>query len=1123
MNALARRRLPLRAGCLVRRACLLLAPWFGTSAVAQAQGFQAPQAAYFLALPAYYDGDYVATQGLMLGFLNGAIKNPAAGGFWIDAICYETMRGESHYQMGQYAAAYKAYENALWLLVRFNNWMLSVQFPPAVVPAPAQSLTPIPWHLTQRATVIGGYPPTMNIMQGNINNNQAVFQGGVVQPPVLVPIYVQEIVRCSCLAIRRWRELLGPVCPYSEVTRQLVQKLSQRPVLPNHWSESWFDVQLGLAYAAAGQDPQARKVLENAELCAGSFDHPFTGTVHLELGRLDFAAGNLQDAQKHFLEASWAAANYKDFGVVEEALRWAATTHYLMKSNEPFVPLAAATTWATAQGLQQLQASLLLSSAENLSMMDKPQLAAGLINQAMVLTARTNLPQSRLGARMNHLNATVSYQLGRVNDGDVALTAAMAFQSVGSLWMYQIRFVDLLWDNRDDLPGQERTAMELYTTLLRDPTPTDWLIDPLESLSVLAVPHVASYENWFDAALVRKNKDHERAMEIADMTRRHRFLTTIEGGRLLNLRWLLEAPRQALDETAMLQRQTILGRYPEYDKKSREAKRIRNELRKLPLVPDEEDTEVAEKQTQLLSELTTISAGQEAVLRLISVRREPGNIVFPPLRTFKQTQESLKDGQSLLAFFTASRYTYGFLLTKEKYAYWDIKPNKRFAGQLVSMLQKWGNFEQNKELKLDDLVSEKWKAPAQEIMKVLVQGSKADFTRTLEELVIVPDGMYWYIPFEALPTAQGAQSVPLLNRIRIRYAPTVGLALGDTRRRKPDGNLAVVKGKLYPRDEVGVVDTGFDGIARAMPEAVAIRGKLPAPGAVFGSLIDRLIVLNEIAPPSVGYEWSPLQSDSKSLPSPLTQWLSLPFSGPDQMILPGFRTPAERAFKGDASGIPGNELFLSTCGLMAAGARTVLISRWRTGGQSSVDLVREFVQELPHTTASDAWQRSVQLVSNTNVNVLAEPRLNVTLKQSPPKADHPFFWAGYLLADTGALPMTGDEPEEPAEPVLVAKQADAKPNAQAMIAAKLGDAKPGDGNMKKPDGAKKVGAGGDMGGKGFGSAPKALPPVEPAGDVAAADPPKQAKQPTAKARRVRPPPAERKKSSTKQKRDTDAA
>jgi CHAT domain-containing protein len=95
---------------------------------------------------------------------------------------------------------------------------------------------------------------------------------------------------------------------------------------------------------------------------------------------------------------------------------------------------------------------------------------------------------------------------------------------------------------------------------------------------------------------------------------------------------------------------------------------------------------------------------------------------------------------------------------------------------------------------------------------------------------------------------------------------------------------------------------------------------------------------------------------------------------------------------------------------MSCGARTVLISRWRTGGQTSIDLVREFVQELPHTPAADAWQRSVQLSLVQPIRIDREPRLKDLAAERAPAAAHPFFWAGYLLVDTGEVPPA----EEPA-------------------------------------------------------------------------------------------------------------
>ncbi len=91
---------------------------------------------------------------------------------------------------------------------------------------------------------------------------------------------------------------------------------------------------------------------------------------------------------------------------------------------------------------------------------------------------------------------------------------------------------------------------------------------------------------------------------------------------------------------------------------------------------------------------------------------------------------------------------------------------------------------------------------------------------------------------------------------------------------------------------------------------------------------------------------------------------------------------------------------------MSTGTRTVLLSRWRSGGQSSLDLVREFTQELPHTTPADAWQRAVQVVSNSPLAVESEPRVKKLTDASADgpalRASHPFFWAGYMLVDGGS-------------------------------------------------------------------------------------------------------------------------
>src|SRR5262249_17997196 len=150
-------------------------------------------------------------------------------------------------------------------------------------------------------------------------NNNVIQRGGVVTPPMLFPVHVQEVVRCTALALRRRRELMGPLAQYDPMSNDLVVALARRPGPPNHWSEAWIEQQLGLAYSAAGKDTQAKSVLERAMIAGGEFDHPFTCVVLLELGRIALQNGDFRSASNFFIEASYSAAVYEDAGILEEA------------------------------------------------------------------------------------------------------------------------------------------------------------------------------------------------------------------------------------------------------------------------------------------------------------------------------------------------------------------------------------------------------------------------------------------------------------------------------------------------------------------------------------------------------------------------------------------------------------------------------------------------------------------------------------------------------------------------------------------------------------------------------------------------------------------------------------
>ena len=838
---------------------------------------------------------------------------------------------------------------------------------------------------------------------GRIDNSNIVAQGGVIQQAMLFPVHAAEIVRATSLAIRRRRELMGPIGRYDPLTNNLLNVLSRNPGPPNHWSQAWVQVQLGCAYAASGDAAQAKSALERGVLVAGEFDHPLTSTALLELGRLALETGDFPAAGRLFQEASYAAFTFLDLNNLEESFRYGLLAHVLLNQKGPYPPLGRAAAWAKAQGFRQLQTSLALLSAENMAVVGETAQASNLLSTASSLAARSDLPASRLGARMNHLKALVAYQSGNVPAGDRSLQAALQFQQNGSIWMFQIGLADTRYTSGQ---ASDRVGTALYRVLLRDPTAGDWAYDPLECLSVLTTPHGEVLEHWFEATLENK-REQELALEISDRARRHRFFSTLPlGGRLLALRWILEGPPELVGQQGLLQRQDLLARHPQYAALAQRAADVRARLAALPAVCDDEKQRT--EQAGQLAILADLGQQQEAILRQIAVRREASDLVFPPLRTTAEVQQSLPEGHVLMAFFSTRKDLYGFMYSRDQYATWRVRSPSQLQKQVAALLRAMGNFDVNHELTQNDLANDGWRASAKRVTDALLAGSNVELAGNFQELAIVPDGFLWYLPFEALGVGDAESRRMLISQARVRYAPTVGLAVPVSRVQKPQPKIGVVLGKLFPGDGDAIAADAFEHFDQSVGGAVALPNSLPVPSNVFRMVLDGLIVLDDIGPAKGPYEWSPVQVDAGKAGGNLASWLSLPWGGPDHVVLPGFHTAAETSFRrGSAAG---DDLFLATCGLMAAGTRTILISRWRTGGQTSYDLVREFAQELPYTSPADAWQRSVQIAADTQLEPVFEPRVRDNVSSGAVrKADQPFFWAGYLLVDSGVPPAGQDK------------------------------------------------------------------------------------------------------------------
>ena len=126
----------------------------------------------------------------------------------------------------------------------------------------------------------------------------------------------------------------------------------------------------------------------------------------------------------------------------------------------------------------------------------------------------------------------------------------------------------------------------------------------------------------------------------------------------------------------------------------------------------------------------------------------------------------------------------------------------------------------------------------------------------------------------------------------------------------------------------------------------------------------------------------------------LSDWMRLPFSAPDHVVLAGLNSI------GGASGLSrpdGSEMFFTATSVMAAGGRSVAMSRWNAGGKTQVKLAAKFARYAVAMPVTTALQSAVKYVRSSKVDLMKEPRCKTDPAAPEVDGDAPFFWAGLMV------------------------------------------------------------------------------------------------------------------------------
>ncbi|HMP79157.1 MAG TPA: CHAT domain-containing protein [Pirellulaceae bacterium] len=970
--------------------------WLISPKIGWGQTNPVPNVNYYAAFGSYYQADY---RDALRDFNSGANTSIRFGtDRFLDWTCYTTMAAECHFHLGNWASAVNGYEQALALYGEFQdrNWQTRVQQPPLVnIRNGAVQAAQISWGVPQRAIQIAGLPDSFTVLFGDPEIERRIREGGAVLPPELRPVDVGEIMRCAAISLHRRRSIKGVTCKFDPFTSQIHAKLTRTVVNDGSVLGAWNGVLAGISHASLEEFDQAERILSAALQFGGGMDHPLTPIALLELATIHHQRGNQAQAGQLAMEASYSAAIYRQYDIVEESLALAATIH-LLRDKSPMPALEPAIAWSARQRARLPQISLGIRLAECLSEAGESALSARVLGDTLRLASRSQLSKSPLVGRGLYVSAVNLFLEGRFDLGLAELNKGLVAYAPGSRWLYQLGLTDSLF-----VAGGigERTAELLYERLLRDPSAEDWQMDPLEAIAFLASPHLDPMARWFEIVLARR--DYDRAIEIAELLRRHRFFSAFAcGGREIAFRWMMHAPVEALPSSAEQQRQNLLGRYPEYRQLTDRAERLRLQAQALPLNPVAGSDE-RKQQIALLAELMDVSKSQEAFLASLALRREPAQMVFPPQVASTELRSSMRDQQLVLYCVQTAKATYfiGMTARGARLISWHRPP------AIQSMIQKAlkDSGLADRQLDVAALNDEKWKRPGWDLAQAWFPEIDWGGFSELPEIIVIPDGPVWYVPFEILRVGESfEESQMLVERAVIRYSPTLSLALKEQRPTSRRSRLGVFTGPLESRWDMANTEPFVQQLEQRSPDVARFEGRSDIPSNLLASVMDAAVVWSAVDRPTQGGAFGlfPLQLDKGRPDSQLGAWMTLPWRGIDHFVLPGFHADAAQGLKPNCTG---DELFFTSCGLLAAGCRTVVISRWAIPGKSTLELTSEYFTQLDQqASAGEAWRAAVLEFQTRPLTLNQESRVKAIRDPPETLGTHPLFWSGYLVFDVPA-------------------------------------------------------------------------------------------------------------------------
>ena len=711
---------------------------------------QYPTREYYIGLEAYRAGDLKSAFDLFEASVRNSRRN--LEGRYIEAIPGLAMSGECLWQMGDLPSCRQKADQIIQILNR-HRFLRGVNWNNAIQPGVAVSKRAFLWP-DAAAVRVASFRDKLPVASGQQITRETLQQGGTIETPSVRNLDVAEIMRGIAIASYRRRVLLGPLSENDPGANLLLDSIKYPAEPPLPIGKTMIGAARSVGYFGKRDDQRIIGDAQNIGFYGGTA-HPLSAITMLAATNALVGSKKPETAIPVAMRTVHVAAALGQLEFIGEAFQLAAGSANTQQAGQ-LAQSASLIAGALIRESRFATLHCLIAGADAAVTAGNLEMATKMLSSAQALASRRDVTLPRFNAYASYVGSRIAAASGSTitstqsSELDQAMVPMITFALntrnrrqvlVSMPRVYQFNLIQQAIGNS----RADNTVARLLESYCEDPPVQVWRRDPVDGLAAVMVDRSAAHVARVNmAAATGYGENLLQAIDSMLASRFHRQLPM--GGRIAQVRAIARADEKDLPPAVA-------------------------EMRNKPGNPISEVRKavaIAGKPT--LAGMTAAEA--KACVAALSRIHLP-QVTLPTLEK-KAPAAKLPAKTGLLTFTSVGKRVYATLSAKNKIVMWTINGSSRIPSEIGKVLRGIGVGKTRGDRIPED---ESWKEDAVALRRHLIPEDATITAEKFDELIIVPDGPLWYLPFELLPLLE-ADSPLFGDQIKnpLRCDSGIGLA-----------------------------------------------------------------------------------------------------------------------------------------------------------------------------------------------------------------------------------------------------------------------------------------------------------------------------------------------------------